>query len=209
MDSVLNKDLEKEQHYISGFPSLANFIASDRDRTTLIYKRFDALAARNLLNLQSELAELQAKQRKYDEQDFRADLDTKQCARNYAEFQQHSEVGGSEDQMKRRKLMLRIRATLKEYREAMLFESTMATMPAPSKGVLRAFQENFYNTPGGKGKPLPALGGDSSNIYDNRDDLVTLRVQNSSDRVSNFAKEKLAFLFLVSDYLTRFMADMC
>jgi hypothetical protein len=209
MDSVLNKDLEKEQHNISGFPSLANFIASDRDRTTLIYKRFDELAARNLLYLQSELAELQAKQREYDEQDFRGDLDTKQCARNYAEFQKQSEAGGSEDQIKRRKLMLRVRETLKEYREAMLFESTMATMPAPSKGVLRAFQENFYNTPGGKGKPLPTLGGNSSNIYDDRDDLVALRVQDSPDRLSNFAQEKLAFLFPVSVYPTRYIAEMC
>lgn len=51
---------------LSGFPSLVAFIASDRDRTTLIYKRFDELAARNLLYLQSELAKLQAQQHLYD-----------------------------------------------------------------------------------------------------------------------------------------------
>jgi hypothetical protein len=46
---------------LDGFPSLANFIASDHDRTSLVFRRFDKLAARNLLYLQSELAELEAR----------------------------------------------------------------------------------------------------------------------------------------------------
>lgn len=47
---------------LDGFPSLAEFIASDPDHTSLVFRRFDKLAARNLLYLQSELAELEAKQ---------------------------------------------------------------------------------------------------------------------------------------------------
>jgi hypothetical protein len=46
---------------LDGFPSLSEFIASDHDRTSLVFRRFDRLAARNLLYLQSELAELEAK----------------------------------------------------------------------------------------------------------------------------------------------------
>jgi len=46
---------------LDGFPSLANFIASDTDRTSLVFRRFDKLAARNLLYLQSELTELEHK----------------------------------------------------------------------------------------------------------------------------------------------------
>jgi hypothetical protein len=46
---------------LNGFPSLSEFIASDHDRTSLVFRRFDRLAARNLLYLQSELAELEAK----------------------------------------------------------------------------------------------------------------------------------------------------
>lgn len=56
--------------YIQGLPSLAAFIASDKDRSTFIYKRFDRLAARNLLILQSELAELQSKLDGYDQDDW-------------------------------------------------------------------------------------------------------------------------------------------
>jgi hypothetical protein len=45
---------------LDGFPSLSEFVASDLDRTSLVFRRFDRLAARNLLYLQSELAELEA-----------------------------------------------------------------------------------------------------------------------------------------------------
>lgn len=198
IDSGSSRDVEDKQHHLSGFPSLANFIASDRDRTTFIYRQFDELAARNLLYLQSELAELQTEQRKYDEEDAHTDLDTKQCARNYAEFEKQSVKGGNANQMKRRELMLRVRQTMKGYREVLIFESTLATLPASSKGVLRAFQGEFYNKTSTKGELLPTLGGSSANMYDDRDDLVALRVQDSPDRLSTFAQEHLAFLFPVS-----------
>jgi hypothetical protein len=42
-------DVASKPHYLSGYPSLANFVASDRDRTTLIYKRFNELAAKSSL----------------------------------------------------------------------------------------------------------------------------------------------------------------
>jgi hypothetical protein len=187
-------DQESRAHYLSGFPSLAQFIASDRDRTTLIYKRYDDLAARNLLYLQSELAELQAKQRAFDQHDLKADLKTKQCARNFADFERATQADETR-QKDRWKLMRDIRGTLKEYREALLFESTLATLPRPSKGVLRAFQTEFYNQTGGKGEPFPTLGGHSAGLYDDIDDLVALRVQEDQDRLTTFAQEHLAFLF--------------
>jgi hypothetical protein len=46
---------------LDGYPSLADFIASDPDRTSLVFRRFDRLAARNILYLQSELADLETK----------------------------------------------------------------------------------------------------------------------------------------------------
>ena len=47
---------------LDGYPSLAEDISSDPDRTFLVFRRFDKLAVRNLLYLQSELAELEAMQ---------------------------------------------------------------------------------------------------------------------------------------------------
>jgi hypothetical protein len=53
------------------------------ERSTAIFKRFDRLAARNLLYIQSELAELQAKLDEFDRQDSICnDMDQKQRARN-------------------------------------------------------------------------------------------------------------------------------
>jgi hypothetical protein len=195
-------DTESNVHCLSGYPSLANFIASDRDRTTLIYRRFDELAARNLLYLQSELAELQAKQHAYDQEDLSADLATKQCARNFTDFKRAQEASDTR-QKERWKLMKQIRETLKEYREALLFESTLATLPRPSKGVLRAFQKEYYNEKDKKSEPFPTLGGSSAGIYDDIDDLVALRVQDDQDRLTNFAQEHLAFLFPVSSGSTK------
>jgi hypothetical protein len=183
---------------LSGYPYLAAFITSDRDRTTLIYKRFDELAARNLLYLQSELAELQAQQRTFDQEDLNADQETKRCSRNYSVFAK-AVADGDTKQKQRWDLMLQIRQTMKDYREALMFESTLATMLPPSKKVLCAFQEEYYNQNDGKNQPFPTLGGHSAGIYDDRDDLVALRVVDDSDRLTKFAQERLAFLFPVSD----------
>jgi hypothetical protein len=54
------------QEHLPGYPSLASFIASDPDQTSAIYKRFDQLASRHLLHLQSQLAELEAEQDRLD-----------------------------------------------------------------------------------------------------------------------------------------------
>jgi hypothetical protein len=55
---------------INGFPRVADKVASDIDKATTIYRRFDRLSARNLLFLEAELAELEALQNKYDADDL-------------------------------------------------------------------------------------------------------------------------------------------
>lgn len=99
------------RYLITGYPSLAAFIASDLDRTAGIYKRFDRLAARNLLYLQSELADLQAELDALDEKD-KADRASKQYARNWHDFKKKAE-----QEPARLHLVKEIRSTLKEYRE--------------------------------------------------------------------------------------------
>ncbi len=72
--------------YLKGYPSLAAFIASDKDKSTAIYRRLDRLSARNLLYLQSELAELQARQDAFDVEDFVANTEVKGIASNWEAF---------------------------------------------------------------------------------------------------------------------------
>lgn len=52
--------------YVMGYPRYAAFIANDEDRSTTIYRRFERLSARNLLYLETELAELEASQDRLD-----------------------------------------------------------------------------------------------------------------------------------------------
>ena len=101
-------------HYVKGYPSLAAFIASDADRSTQIYRRFDRLAARNLLYLQSELAELEARQDSLDAADFRGTLEEKAGARNWETLRAKAAVGGQREQ-ERLDLALQIRSKLSEY----------------------------------------------------------------------------------------------
>ena len=46
--------------HVMGYPRFASFISNDEDRSTTIYRRFERLAARNLLYLETELQELES-----------------------------------------------------------------------------------------------------------------------------------------------------
>lgn len=105
---------ENRSPYLPGYPSLASFLVSDADQTTAIYKRFNRLAARHLLHLQSELAELQAQQDELDREEWSGTLRSKQYSRNWPEFCQ----AASHDprQKQRKELAEAIGVALKEYR---------------------------------------------------------------------------------------------
>lgn len=101
---------DHQPFYADGYPALAAFIASDRDGSTAIFKRFTRLAARNLLLLQGELAELQAQLDAFDEEDVE-DINTLQSLRNWEDYKARQK-----DEPRRMDLIKRIRSTLKEYR---------------------------------------------------------------------------------------------
>jgi hypothetical protein len=100
-----------------GYPSLADFIAKHRDHSTAIYRHYDDLSARNILYLQSELAELRAQQIAFDREDAEpGEIDAQERARNWTMFKTLAEEpGGHQREQARMKLMLKIRGTLKEY----------------------------------------------------------------------------------------------
>ena len=192
-------DTESKLQYLCGLPSLANFIASDRDRTTLLFGRFDELAARNLLYLQSELAELRLKQRAFDQEDLRgSDMLAKDSARHFAKFEEAAMDPNNQKQKERWELMLRIRSTLREYRETLVLESTMAALPPPSKTVWEAFKHEFDLKESNKNGDFHVLGGESASLYDVRDELVALRLVENHDRLTRFAQANLGFIFPVS-----------
>lgn len=112
-----------KQTYIDGYPALSAFIASDKDRSTFIYKRFDRLAARNLLVLQDDLAELQSRLDRFDQEDWeryksrgRDSLAALQDLQNWESYEATNGPG-----LDRMKVFTEIRRTLKKYREPPAF----------------------------------------------------------------------------------------
>ncbi|KAF3768673.1 hypothetical protein M406DRAFT_249127 [Cryphonectria parasitica EP155] len=191
------------QTYVSGFGSLASFIVTDDDHKSVVYKRFDKLSTRNILYYQSELSHLQAQQDGYDMQDS-LDIENdnrpdarehrswiRRCAGSWEEFEKaafhsapadHGAVTRTQpDKMWRERmdLAMRIRATLKEYQEALIREST--TTLTPSGG----------NAP----STYPMLSGASSSLYPLRMSTAHIR---GSDYVSLTGRDE-------PDVLTRLL----
>lgn len=116
----MSRDVEKDGiniTYLKGYPSLAAFVSSDEDRSSVIYKRFDRLSARSLLYQQSELAELQKEQDELDGEDFLDDdLDVKKRARDVRSLHQAA-AAGDVNAIRRLALAKEIREKLNGYSE--------------------------------------------------------------------------------------------
>lgn len=119
-------DIEKasdEVLYLTGFGSFSGVIASDSEHTSAIYKRFDRLAARDLLYYQSELAELQARQDLYDKEDAIgvSGLSTeweeiRQNAQDWTLFKRSADADAPDGRWKKRMgLAMETRRVMKEY----------------------------------------------------------------------------------------------
>ncbi len=108
--------LDKE--YPNGFASVAAFIAKDSDNTSTIYRRFDRLAARNLLYLQSKLQSLEATQDQLDDEDLRADdVESKKAATSWEDFERLAKTEGREREKKRMEVAEQIEIAIKKYRQ--------------------------------------------------------------------------------------------
>jgi len=203
--------------YVDGFPSLAAFMASDRDKTAMILKRFDRLAARNLLCLQSELAEIESKLDQFDRDD-QGNRETMQSLRNWEAYKARYA-----DEPQRMQLMSRLRSTMREYSartavspslltlsnhslgsgEALVFESTLARIQPPDRKTLKAFRFTFFHGRPGDPQSFPVLGGHSSSVYDDEDDLLALHGTEDPDRLTLFVRDNFGFLFQVCHHIGR------
>jgi len=109
---------------IAGFPRLAAKLASDSDKSTIVFRRFDQLSCRSLLYLQAELAELETLQEKLDEEDLiKPDQVTIECHSDFKKFKRRAEEKDGdgkvvfEKQAERMELAFQIKEKLKVYRK--------------------------------------------------------------------------------------------
>jgi hypothetical protein len=132
LDSDFNR-AKPWTRYPVGYPRFAAFMASDEDKSTTIFRRFQRLSARNLLYLESELADLEAEQDRLDALS-KQDDDLKQSMKSWNLLclqatppSEDPDRESAEEAKKRLKvqeaaqerlhLAWRIREVLKEYRE--------------------------------------------------------------------------------------------
>lgn len=102
-------------HRKEGFAEVARWIALDSDNETFIYRKFDELAARNLLYQQSELLVRQKQLNEMDRYDASSeDMDLKDTSRTWEMLKRRNDIGNEETRV-HRDLIVQLRARLKEY----------------------------------------------------------------------------------------------
>jgi hypothetical protein len=102
-----------------GYPALSAWIARDPDNESFIFRKFDKLAARNLLHLQSRVIALEDELEKLDaETRGSRDLDLKQSNRRWETFTKNAlDPDRADKEGKRMKLYGEIQVKIKEYRK--------------------------------------------------------------------------------------------
>ena len=85
-------DAEKGHPQRYGYPSLAALIAHDADSELHVFRKFNRLSARNLLNMQSRLIELERRLDDWDEAAKRSqDFDLRQSLRRWETFEEKAQ----------------------------------------------------------------------------------------------------------------------
>lgn len=111
-------DLEKGERPVrDGYPYLAAWIAHDNDSETYVFRKFGHLSVRNLLNLQSQLLELEVELGKLDGDARKGipDMESARSLRRWATFQRHAR-DASRPEFKRMNLEMQLKERIKEHR---------------------------------------------------------------------------------------------
>lgn len=123
-------DIELSPHYQrAGYTAAAQWLAADADNETLVFRKFDRLAALNLLYLQSEILELEDRVNKMHHEAENGDMSVMTAARSWEKLVSQSRQGLPEVQERARgkmELIRELREKIREYRER--------RPPRPAKG---------------------------------------------------------------------------
>jgi hypothetical protein len=153
---------------VEGFADVARWIALDSDNETSIYRKFDELAARNLLYLQAELLVLETQLKDLDRSDAASDyMHLKDAVRTWETLAQWHQSGSNEARA-RMDLIAQIRTKLKDYR--MPLKSTTSAPetdthltrrgpppPSRSRQAQAAQQTSLVRIPALVQEPLPTI----------------------------------------------------
>ncbi|KAF2117249.1 hypothetical protein BDV96DRAFT_490560 [Lophiotrema nucula] len=189
--SLALPDTEIATHPRDGFPDFAAWIAHDPDNESYVFRKFDTLAARNLLNLQSELMVLEEKIQRIDEEmRSRHDVEAKVSLRRWETFQIHAQDPNRPEYTKL-KLETELEEKIKKYHEALLLQSQIASLKEPSRRVFNTFRSFFYGS--FLDTPKPIVLGRAEQMLKDQKDLVALRPPLDIDLLSRTLRNHWPF----------------
>lgn len=159
------------------YSSFAEFIASDPELS--VFKRFDYLSSRNLLYLQSELLDLQAQLRDFDEDDYNGeDGEILLSAKCWETFAARAEEPQHPREKERMETIRKIRILMKEYQEALVLRQKVLTLQMPGDRAFTAFSNWFT-----KFRPL------TEQLLEDQNDFVALGVIEEQDRLTKIIQD--------------------
>ncbi|KAL3419832.1 hypothetical protein PVAG01_08330 [Phlyctema vagabunda] len=181
--------LETSPKLIEGYPRLGSYMGMSPENA--IIRKFGSLNLENVLYLQAELTHLEIKLREIQARDNRSeDEKISKFSRDWYWL----DASADEDECEQFDTVMRIRAKLKEYNDAVLQQSAMALLPKPNptnleslRGLLeRPSMGNFSLT----GEDWHTWAPNDKPIH-HEEDLIALRARHNQDRFSTFVIEKL------------------
>lgn len=115
-------ELTLQEKRRGGYTAAAEWLARDVDNETLVFRKFDKLAALNLLYLQSEILDLENSVEKMHQDAVAngSDLDLQETARRWETFVKQATEGDPrfrQDARAKMQLVWDLRAKIKEYRK--------------------------------------------------------------------------------------------
>jgi hypothetical protein len=169
-----------------GYSSLATWIAHDPDSESYLFRKFDRLSARNLLNLQTQLIDLERRIDLWDEEARRShDFDLRQSMRRWETFEELAK-DPQRPEYERTKLDLALEKKIREYHEALLLQTQICNLERPSRRVLSTFR-SFFST------PTPLIIGRAKYMLDDSKDLVALHPPADTDLLSRLLRDHWPF----------------
>ncbi|KAK5164483.1 uncharacterized protein LTR77_009689 [Saxophila tyrrhenica] len=171
-----------------GAAAISQFLSYDPDQETLIFRRFDQLAARNLLHLQSELTELEIKQAGYDRSAaISDDHELQSSTRDWARMRTNAHTRAEEKA--RVALGDDIEMKLERYYNALLLRSKVARFERPSETVLQACRLELLEADGRQSK----YGCDAAYLFGDGGDLISLGQAVEKDTLSRVLRRYWPF----------------
>ncbi|KAF2467612.1 uncharacterized protein BDR25DRAFT_344727 [Lindgomyces ingoldianus] len=137
--------LESKTPKTSCYSRLATYMSADPEKSSAIFRRFDRVNMRNLLILENEIAELEGKLERLEEQEFDGELEWKGQDMKF-DGGVDEENNDAKDRVKEiRDVDLELREKIREYYEAMLRTSDMLSLSRPSKRAIHSTYQIMQN----------------------------------------------------------------